>query len=265
MPNKEFLEEYPLYRKFIVELPATLDKLPKQAIHMHCQLCSSEQTFNMVNEYYDLFEFMNTRSKNTNVRLVYLCQSCQAFSRHFYVYLSNDLDYIYKVGQYPAWEIKIDKNLEKVLGKHASNFKKGIVCESQGYGIGAFAYYRRITEEIIDDLLDSIFDLIEESGKEEYKTALEKTKKTRVTQDKIDLIKDLLPTILRPDGMNPLGVLHSELSEGMHANSDQECLEFATHIREILTFLVNQIIQSKESAKQFTSSMKSILEKKSKK
>ena len=78
-------------------------------------------------------------------------------------------------------------------------------------------------------------------------------------------MKDLLPSILRPDGMNPLGVLHSELSEGLHAETDEDCLENASHIRNILTFLVNQIMASKESAKQFTASMKNLLKKKSEK
>ena len=86
-----------------------------------------------------------------------------------------------------------------------------------------------------------------------------------MTQEKIDLVKDLLPSILKPNGMNPLGVLHSELSEGLHAESDEACLENAQHIKSILTFLINQIIQSKESAKGFTESMKSLLDKKSKK
>jgi len=63
--------------------------------------------------------------------------------------------------------------------------------------------------------------------------------------------------------MNPLGVLHSELSEGLHAESDESCLENASHIKDILTYLINQIIQSKEAAKQFTDSMKSLLDKKS--
>jgi len=157
----------------------------------------------------------------------------------------------------------MDKNLEKTLNKHSQTFRKGLVCESQGYGIGAFAYYRRITEGIIDELLDSISELIEDEHKSEYLIALEKAKKTRVTQEKIDLVKDLLPTILRPNGMNPLGVLHSELSEGLHASTDEACLENANHIKSILTFLINQIIQSKEASKSFTSSMKSLLEKKS--
>lgn len=262
---KEFLEEYSLFRKLKCEVPRTLNSIPKPPINMSCHDCDSVQTFNMVNEYYENYRISNTVSADEKVRLVYECQSCRQFTRQFQIYISPELDYIYKYGQYPEWEIKMDKNLEKTLGRHAKTFRKGLVCESQGYGIGAFAYYRRITEEIIDELLDSIADLIEEDNKAEYLSALEETKKTRVTQEKIDLVKDLLPTLLRPSGMNPLGVLHSELSEGLHAETDENCLENASHIRDILTFLINQIIQSKEASKQFTSSMKSILGKKSKK
>lgn len=265
MPNKEFLEEYSLFRKLKTEVPSTMDDLDKPAINMNCSRCESVQTFNMYNEYQDDFSYSDVPCENTNLRLKYKCQSCQLFTREFSIYISPKLDYIYKYGQYPEWEIKMDKNLEKTLGKHSKTFRKGLVCESQGYGIGAFAYYRRITEEIIDELLDSIEDLIEEEQKAEYKLALEKTKNTTVTQEKIELVKDLLPTILKPNGMNPLGVLHSELSKGLHAESDQACLENANHVKSILTFLINQIIQSKEAAKSFSASMKSILEKKSEK
>lgn len=263
--NKDFLEEYSLFRKFNFEVPKTLDNIPKPPINMVCRNCGDLQTFNMINEYHEFYRISNVQSADKKVRLHYECQSCRKFTRQFDVYINSDLDYVYKFGQYPEWEIKMDKNLENVLGKHAKTFRKGLVCESQGYGIGAFAYYRRITEEIIDELLDSITDLIDEANKAEYKLALEKTKQTRITQAKIDLVKDLLPVILKPSGMNPLGVLHSELSEGLHAETDQACLENANHIKSILTFLINQIIQSKESAKGFTESMKSLLEKKSKK
>lgn len=124
-------------------------------------------------------------SRNQKVSLIYQCQSCRKFEREFNAYISSDLDYVYKFGQYPAWEIKLDNELEKLLDKHAHIHRKGLISESQGYGIGAFAYYRRITKEIIDDLIDSIYDLIEEEQKGEYKTALEKTKNTRITQEKI--------------------------------------------------------------------------------
>lgn len=144
-----------------------------------------------------------------------------------------------------------------------SFFRKGLVCESQSYGIGAFAYYRRITEEIIDELLDSIGDLIEPENKEKYLSVLQLTKNTRVTQEKIDLVKDLLPSILRPNGMNPLAVLHSELSDGLHGQTDEMCLEKAEHIKSILFFLIIQILQTKESGKLFSQSMRKLLDKKS--
>lgn len=262
MPHKEFLEEYPLFRKLNVKLHATLDNYPKVPINMKCNVCDSMQTFNMINTYSELKGYNNYPANDTLVRLDYLCQSCQDFHRQFNIYINESLDAVYKVGQYPEWEIKLDKNLEKTLGKHSSTFRKGLVCESQGYGIGAFAYYRRITEQIIDELLDSINDLIDEVNKAKYKIALEQTKKTRVTQEKINLVKDLLPSILRPNNMNPLGILHTELSEGLHAETEENCLEIAAHVREILTFLVNQVIQSKSSASKFTDSMKAILDKK---
>ena len=265
MPNKEFLEDYSLFRKLKATMPATLDQFPKVPINMECHICRSVQTFNMTNNYYENYRILNSDSKDEKVRLLYLCQSCKKFERQFQIYISPELDYCYKFGQYPEWEIRLDKNLEKTLGKHSKTFRKGLVCESQGYGVGAFAYYRRITEEIIDELLSSITDLIDTENKEQYLKALEETKKTRVTQEKIDLIKDLLPSILRPNGMNPLGVLHSELSEGLHAESDESCLENANHIKYILTFLINQIILSKETSKNFTESMKTLLTKKSQK
>lgn len=260
MPNKEFLEEYPLFRKFYAKFPSKLCTLPKIPINMFCRDCKSVQTFSMENEYYRYYD--DEPSGDKKVGLSYRCQSCKQFTRQFQIYISPDLDYCYKFGQYPEWEIKIDANLEKTLGSHAQTFRKGLVCESQGYGIGAFSYYRRITETIIDELLQSIADLIELEKKDAYMSALEKTKKTRVTQDKIDLIKDLLPSILRPGGMNPLGVLHSELSAGLHAETDENCLENASHVRDILTFLINQIMASRESAKHFTASMKTLLDKK---
>ena len=263
MPDKDFLEEYSLFRKLKINFPETLNQIPQPPINMHCNVCESVQTFNMTNSYWEFYEYKNASTADTKTRLMYLCQSCRMFERQFQIYISPELDYCYKFGQYPEWEIKLDKNLEKVLGKHSKTFRKGLVCESQGYGIGSFAYFRRITEELIDELLDSITDLIDPEQKEKYLKALEATKTTRVTQQKIDLVKDLLPSILRPNGMNPLSVLHTELSEGLHADTDENCLENANQIKNILSFLINQIITSKENAKNFTMSMKALLEKKS--
>lgn len=91
----------------------------------------------------------------------------------------------------------------------------------------------------------------------------QKQEKRLLLPKKIELVKDLLPPILRPEGMNPLAALHSALSQGLHAESDEECLDLAQHCREVLVFLVNQVAASKDTAKSFTSSMRKLLDKKS--
>ncbi|REH37958.1 hypothetical protein DFR26_1744 [Paraperlucidibaca baekdonensis] len=266
MPYKKFLEEYSLYRKFkVTQLPPRTDVLPVVQINMECPKCSSNQTFVMTNKYWENCEYSNYPVEGLVFRMVYLCVHCQEFERVFYIKVADDKQWLMKVGQFPSWEIKGDVNIEKLLGEHSGYYRKGLVCESQGYGIGAFGYYRRIVEEIIDGLLDEIAELLTDSELLEYQDALAKTKETIVTQEKIDLVKDLLPPILRPEGMNPLSALHSALSEGLHAESDEECLEYAETCREILIFLVNQVAASKAASKGFTDSMRKLLDKKSKK
>ena len=268
MPDKSFLENYSLYRKFRIDvLPRALNQWPVVSINMSCPKCKSNQTFVMNNYYWENFEYQNYPSEGVNVRLVYLCTHCQEFERLFYVKAGDDKQgaWYMKIGQFPAWEVSGDANVELLLGKHAGYYKKGLICESQGYGIGAFGYYRRIVEEVIDELLEEIADLLSGQELAAYQVALEKTKTTIVTADKIEIVKDLLPAILRPDGMNPLSALHSTLSQGLHAESDEDCLDLAENCREILVFLVNQVAASKQTAKSFTASMRKLLDKKSEK
>ena len=174
----------------------------------------------------------------------------------------EEIIYMEKIGQYPDWNIEMDKELEKMLGEHTKYYKRGLICESQSYGIGAYAYFRRITEDVIDELLESILDLVEEDEKEQYIGRLEDVKKEKIAEKKINLVKDLLPKSLQVDGMNPLKELYEVLSQGIHNETDEECMEKAEAIRGILVFLVNQVIRTKKDKKSFTEGMKKILVKK---
>ncbi len=62
--------------------------------------------------------------------------------------------------------------------------------------------------------------------------------------------------------MNPLSLLHGVLSEGLHAESDERCLELAVEAREIIVFLATQVAESKSAAKSFTDRMHTLLDKK---
>lgn len=54
------------------------------------------------------------------------------------------------------------------------------------------------------------------------------------------------------------------MSEGLHEEDDETCLEYADAIRSSLVFLVNQTIKEDKSVKEFTAGMRKLLDKKKK-
>jgi len=55
-------------------------------------------------------------------------------------------------------------------------------------------------------------------------------------------VKDALPQSLLIGGHhNPLALLHKALSDGLHARSDEHCLELAQDIRLVLTDLAERL------------------------
>jgi hypothetical protein len=53
----------------------------------------------------------------------------------------------------------------------------------------------------------------------------------------IEKIKGAIPQRLLIDGQNPLSLLHSALSKGLHGLTDEKCLELATDVRLVLAEL----------------------------
>lgn len=266
---KSFIEEYPLYTKFSGELPKYERDIYPGIVMLECPTCKEVRPFHKPGHGAGVrWPGTPTMEAPPSLKggihpLEYDCTGCLKEKFLCWIEVNLKEKWMRKVGQIPAWSKRPDKVLARLVSSHQDNYRKGIACESHGYGIGAYAYYRRIVEDIIDELLASITELIEPSEKGKYMRAIEETKKTIVAQEKIALVRDLLPPVLRPDGMNPLSILHSSLSEGIHDKTDDECLELAQHIREALIFLANQIAVHRESSKRFTESMRKLLDRKS--
>ena len=106
--------------------------------------------------------------------------------------------------------------------------------------------------------------LLDAEAQARYAEALEKTKATTIAQEKIALVKDLLPETLRPNGVNPLDVLYDALSSGLHSESDELCLELAGAVRESLVYLVAELKRAGETRQRFTDGMRRFLEKRAK-
>jgi hypothetical protein len=60
----------------------------------------------------------------------------------------------------------------------------------------------------------------------------------------IESVKDSIPESLLVNGHNPLTLLHSALSEGLHAQTDEQCLELAQAVRVVLAELAERIGQA---------------------
>jgi hypothetical protein len=172
--------------------------------------------------------------------------------------------YISKVGQHPAPDISIDKRIGKLLGSNVELYKKGRICESQSYGIGAFAYYRRLLEETISALLDEIADLVAVKDRDVYMKGLENVGKEKTAENKIAVAKNLLPPNLISGGVNPLATLYDILSVGLHAKSDDDCIGLAVTVRQVFESLIIQIDTNKSAAKILAESTRKLLAVKSK-
>lgn len=119
---------------------------------------------------------------------------------------------------------------------------KGLKAEASGLGIGAFTYYRRVVEHQKDELFDAVIKVAKRVGSPaEVVANLENAKNEIQFSKAIELAKDGIPESLRINGHNPLTLLHTATSRGLHNQSDEECLELATDIRLVLTEMADKV------------------------
>jgi hypothetical protein len=149
----------------------------------------------------------------------------------------------YKYGEYPAFGPPTPSRLLRLLGDDREAFLKGRRCESQGLGIGAFAYYRRVVENQKNMILDQIISVARRVGASDDMLAkLEASKAENQFLKAIVSVKDAMPQSLLIGGHhNPLTLLHRALSDGLHEQSDAHCLEFAQDIRLVLADLAERL------------------------
>ncbi|MBN8458901.1 MAG: hypothetical protein J0M04_13790 [Verrucomicrobia bacterium] len=153
----------------------------------------------------------------------------------------------------------------KLIGPDRDAFLKGRQCENQGLGIGAFVYYRRVVENQKSRILQQIAKVAEKIGAPPEKVELfSKAAKETQFSRAMDIAKPALPESLLISGHNPLGLLHSALSEGVHALSDHECLEIAGSVRTILNELSDRIAQALKDEAELQAALGTLLNRSSK-
>lgn len=286
MPDKTFLEQYSLYRRFpFPDAHRTTASHKCPAIQRHCGHCGNERTYIEKREWRHEIDphgklavhpFSGAKTSLVDCYVFYslVCSDCLSDFAVYIVYFGTGTEtlfnppveelerggYVMKVGQHPPWSIDTPKEVNATLGEYAPLYKKGSICESQGYGIGAFAYYRRIIEGVIDKLLQDVSDLLEPAERQKYSAALAQVESSKVAQDKIAVVKDLLPSSLRPGGVNPLAILHDALSAGIHALDEDDCLALADDVRTSLAMLAKHIALAKEDKDRYSNGITGVKE-----
>jgi hypothetical protein len=269
MLDKEFLESYPLYKSFVLTRFSRLDAFRySPSVVKNCPTCKSDQTFTFSD--FDESSWMTRSSgragtsldeiyKDITLKINYECKGCHSFQMNFMLKFSSDGKKVQKIGQYPPVTVNPSQEINVFLGEYVDLFKKGIVCESQSYGIAAFSYYRRIVELEIERLLGEVRGQVDPENAESFDAAFDEIKKSHYAKDKIDLISKIIPSRLKPGGVNPMGILYKALSEGLHSLSDEECLENATAVRQTLESFIHLLNANKDAVAKLSKATKQLL------
>lgn len=194
---------------------------------------------------YGPYDNISYGSKDTF--LSYWCRNCQHMGKTFSVKLiqpekASLNGKAMKYGESPPFGPFTPSKVITLIGPDRDLFLRGRRAENQGLGIGAFAYYRRVIENQKARLITEISKVAKRLGaSQDLLDRFDKAAKEIQFNKAIKDIKDVMPATLLIDGHNPLALLHSALSEGIHEETEEKCLEMATSIRLVLTELAERI------------------------
>lgn len=182
------------------------------------------------------------------------CQYCEKYQVHFLlkyeeIYCREHNRYtLMKGGQIPAPEIKPNAEIFKFLNEEdRENYRKSLICQSQGYGIASFAYLRRIVENEMIILIEKLSTLDRAESKD-IAALLITFKDDHVMTKLIEGVNPYLPSSLKVLGNNPLKILYGQLSGGIHEFTDGVCLKKANDMDHLLNFVIKKI---KEEGSEF--------------
>jgi len=268
---KEFFETVPPGQsKLVVDLIRIVEghvAMNNPDLLLHCEtpeICDGLRQYRCVEKH------LVGRGKTEKLFVTYICKNCSRSKKIFSLLFvvpetSGDMQgEIYKFGEIPNFGPPTPARLTRLLGVDKDLFLKGRRAENQGMGIAAFAYYRRVIESQKDAIFEEIIRVSKGiSADLNIIAGLELAKKQVQFTGAVEAVKDGIPPVLLINGHNPLTLLHSALSEGLHAKSDADCLAYATDMRIVMAEFVERMAQAMKDNAELHSAVSRLLSKKS--
>jgi len=199
---------------------------------------------------------------------IYRCKNCskavKTFALRIMVLDNQRAGSAFKFGEFPAFGPPTPSRVISLIGPQKDLFLKGRRAENQGMGIAAFAYYRRVIEDQKNRIFDEIIKVCNRlSAGQAIIDELVKAKEETQFSKAVDAVKLAIPQALFINGHNPLTLLHSALSEGLHAQEDEECLEIATSIRLVMADFAERMGQALKDEAELSTAVSRLLHNKS--
>lgn len=234
--------------------PSLIFKWPRIQLYCPREDCDGVRFFSPIGSENQVATFQR-------LFLTYHCKNCAGTQKTFALQIraaevKRDVPMlVLKFGEHPSLDEKVPGRLLNLVGKDRELFFKGRRAERLGLGIGAYGYYRRVVENQKDQIFAKVAEAARELGHDELATEITAARGERKFADAVDRIKRALPETLQVGGHNPLRVLHSALSEGLHSKDDQHCLEYAETIRDVLGGLAERIARAKQDEEKLKQSI----------
>jgi hypothetical protein len=268
-PGKEVvIQDYLLYNQSDPTKDTTYTILPEIELHCDNKRCEGKRFFTISSVTDKIFS-LSKKQNETDIFITYRCKNCEQTTKKYSlnIRLSADLTkwIAYKYGEFPPFGPATPARAITLIGPDRDLFLFGRRCENQGMGIGAFVYYRRVVENQKNRIFDEIIRVTKViSPDDELLAELETAKSETQFSKAVETIKHGLPISLHINGQNPLLLLHSALSEGVHAIDDGTCLELATSIRILLIEFAERLGQALKDEAELTEAVKRLASRRNK-
>jgi hypothetical protein len=202
--------------------------------------------------------------------LIYKCRNCRKTLYNFSIFihltkvgpLENNKAKAIKLGQVPSFGTTTPARLLRLIQRHRELFLQGRRAENKGLGIGAFAYYRRVVENEKNHIIAEIAKVAKVLGSNEEIDGLFAAAQKEISFTKsVEKVKDVIPETLLINGQNPLTLLHSALSKGLHdpEMTDEHCLRLAHSIRTVLFTLTEKASEALKNDKDIQAALNTLM------
>lgn len=275
IPLSEFLESIPPSQLTAIEDLTELQynphgpdwpvfRIPEIQLHCPQETCNGTRFFRCT----DKSKQRLTEESFSFFYVAYICSNCQQTTKTFSLAArktkGSASGNCYKFGELPFYGPPTPARLIKLIGPDRELFLKGRRCENQGLGIGAFVYYRRVVENQKSRILGEIIKVSQKLNVPPATIAsLEAAQKESQFSKAMESVKNAIPQSLLINGHNPMILLHSALSDGLHDRTDEHCLEIASSIRIVLAELSERLSQAMKDEAELNNALAKLMTRKS--